>query len=688
MSYARFRTAIVCLLATSVLLAAGHANAQGTGAGGTLGTTAAAKLVSSDFTIYLQKYNNGWVQMNSVEQTYFFNRARCECNGDVKNYSGYFRIAIQPQAATADKIRQLLNQNVTGTGSARLYAGSGTIVNCLSPPAATASFSSYCVNLIDPNDTTGTAGIDGGMSALAATKVWYSQPIPVANLFNALTSPVCSGSACDSTANCDTPSAQVSIFFWAQTGSQQVADMQDSSLAINLVGKSAFLPVVQPAVGGNHAVTVNWSWPNGLSPAGNAAFMGVQIFCVRGADTQVFNPNPFGASFMTASRTCENIVPASSSTGIAALDPDFLCSGLLPSTTSSYRIRGLQNDIWYGVGVAAIDKYQNASVVSDLVYAQPVSTVDFYGEYRLAGGDDKGGFCALARGHGRPGLLTLAFLEGLGLALLVHRRRKRKKRGAGPLALLLVAGALAPGQARAQAVYHDDMVVEDRPVEPWKGTSRDFAFEARFGLYRPAVDTEFSGQGTKPQSFIFGNSKRPMWQVELDWEFLQVFGTLSLGGVVGYYKENASACVESKLIGGVCERSSDNTSLRLIPFAALIVYRFDVLATQWKIPLVPYGKAGLNYTIWTVTNGDGDVAYTPDGGRGQGGTAGWQSAIGISLQLDFLDPGAARGFDSDIGVNHTYAFFELDTIQSSGLGSKNKLHVGDSTWFAGLMFEF
>ena len=75
-------------------------------------------------------------------------------------------------------------------------------------------------------------------------------------------------------------------------------------------------------------------------------------------------------------------------------------------------------------------------------------------------------------------------------------------------------------------------------------------------------------------------------------------------------------------------------------------------------------------------------------GKGKGGTAGWPAAVGISLQLDWLAPSAARGFDADTGVNHSYAFFELDTIQSSGLGSSHKLHVGDNTWFAGLMFEF
>ena len=88
-----------------------------------------------------------------------------------------------------------------------------------------------------------------------------------------------------------------------------------------------------------------------------------------------------------------------------------------------------------------------------------------------------------------------------------------------------------------------------------------------------------------------------------------------------------------------------------------------------------------------MTDGNG---HTPSvgGGRGAGGTLGWQAAVGIAFLLDFLDPAAARGFDADAGVNHTYAFFELTTIQASGLGRKNALHVGDNTWFAGLLLEF
>jgi hypothetical protein len=250
-------------------------------------------------------------------------------------------------------------------------------------------------------------------------------------------------------------------------------------------------------------------------------------------------------------------------------------------------------------------------------------------------------------------------------------------------------GLLAANQAHAQPVYYDSAFAEDRPDEVWGGTPRQFAIEARFGLYTPNVDSELSK--TTPHADVFGTKRRPMWQLEFDWEFLQEFGTLSLGGVIGYYKENAQSCTRAGLQpDGQCAadgRSGDNTGLRLIPLAALLVYRMDEAANRWKIPLVPYAKIGLNYTIWTVTNGNGDVAWSGNN-KGQGGTMGWQAAIGLSLRLDFLDPSTARGFDSDSGVNHTYAFFEMAHIDGSGLYRKDVLRVGDNTWFAGLMFEF
>jgi hypothetical protein len=224
MAYRMPRTLLACFLGALTLLVTGGASAQTT----TLTTNTIGGLTKADFTFYLQydQGNDNWVQMNTTEKTYFFNRARCECAGDETNlHRGHFRIAIQPATATADKIRQLLNQNLVGSGTARLYAGSN-VVNCLAP--ASLNYQISCLNLIDPNDFSAT--IEGGMSTFAssASRVWYSKPIPVAWLYNATKAPVCSGSACNDVKNCTTNSATVTIYFWAQTSSQQTPDMQDS----------------------------------------------------------------------------------------------------------------------------------------------------------------------------------------------------------------------------------------------------------------------------------------------------------------------------------------------------------------------------------------------------------------------------------------------------------------------------
>jgi hypothetical protein len=686
------KSALVGFVAAFAFLAAGRAFAQyggtsGTGAGGVTGTT--GSLAASDFTILFEKYNGkSWVQMNSVEQQYFFNQARCQCGQDP---NAEFKVVIQPAAGAGLKIQTALEGNFTGgQGVGRLFAGA-IGVDCLTNFSAFGSLAGLCTNLLDPGNY---PGFSFGMAVFGNVNFWESPPIPVAYLFNSLATSCTSQSACVSTNLCSTTNTQTSIQFWAQTGSGLLPDFDPGpSAPVVLVGNVPVVPTGVTAEGGNEALKVSWSWPLGINIATDTTLYGVQIFCQRGASDQVFNS--YKPAFMSATNVCNATAPTPTTSGpFSNLDPKYLCSGLIPATSNSYRITGLQNGIQYGVGVAAVDRYGNVSTSSNVAYGMPIPTVDFYADYKDAGGSAQGGFCALASQHARPGILTVLCLATLGLVLHLRRRSRRHRRpGAGTLAVLLVAGALTSAQAHAQVGYGGTSFVDDGADEAWEGSPREYAIEARFGLYTPNVDSEF-GKGNTPQAFVFGSKRRPMWQFEFDWEFLQEFGTLALGGVLGYYKENALACKQSGLqADGSCnDRSGDNTSLRLIPLAALLVYRMDEGARQWKIPLVPYAKIGLNYTIWTITNGNGDVAWYQDAqGRntkGQGGTMGWQAAVGISLQLDFIDPSSARGFDADSGVNHTYAFFELDHVDGSGLYRKDVLRVGDDTWFAGLMFEF
>jgi hypothetical protein len=213
-------------------------------------------------------------------------------------------------------------------------------------------------------------------------------------------------------------------------------------------------------------------------------------------------------------------------------------------------------------------------------------------------------------------------------------------------------------------------------------TPQNWALELRFGPYTPEIDKEFTGPTDhQPFKTYFGDKRRWLLQLELDYQFFRAFGTAAVGFQAGYYWASTQALTAAG------DPSGDKTRLQLFPMAVQAVYRLDTLARNLKLPLAPYGKLGLNYTIWRITDGNGDVARA-GGGRGVGVTPGWQAAAGIALLMDVLDPGAARALDSDTGVNHTYIFAELARYGATGLGSKKVLRVGDTTWVFGLMFEF
>ncbi len=237
----------------------------------------------------------------------------------------------------------------------------------------------------------------------------------------------------------------------------------------------------------------------------------------------------------------------------------------------------------------------------------------------------------------------------------------------------VVAVVSLPMMAQAQVIQGQN----DRYKSP-----QHFALELRFGPYKPDIDSEFGGQRTPYQDF-FGSGNHLMTQMEFDYQVIRHAGSLGVGLGVGYFSESGH-----NRAAGTGDLTADTSSLKLIPFSLSAVYRFDLALERWGVPVVPYGKLGLDYAIWSISNGNGDVPDDPAGGVGRGGTWGWHAAVGLSLVLDFLDPAAAHQFDVESGVNHTHLFVELGRWDISGLGGANKLHVGDTTWLTGLLFEF
>jgi hypothetical protein len=249
-----------------------------------------------------------------------------------------------------------------------------------------------------------------------------------------------------------------------------------------------------------------------------------------------------------------------------------------------------------------------------------------------------------------------------------------------PLRCTLLAAAVLGPLCAAESVADAQSAIAREAPAP---SPRRWAFELRFGPYVPDIDSAFTGPvETRPYRLYFGTKRRLLSQIEVDYQLFRGFGSAAVAFQFGYVHASAAALT----VAGN-EPSSDTTALTLWPASLSIVYRMDVAAERWRVPLVPYAKLGLGYTMWSISDSDGNVSTPAAGGKGRGGTPGWQVAGGLSFQLDILDPSAARTLSSETGIDHSYLFIEAMRVDAAGLWRKNALHVGDTTWLLGLMFE-
>lgn len=214
--------------------------------------------------------------------------------------------------------------------------------------------------------------------------------------------------------------------------------------------------------------------------------------------------------------------------------------------------------------------------------------------------------------------------------------------------------------------------------------STQWMWDLRAGMFIPDIDREFNGTA-HPYQDIFSNQKKLAWHSELSWQFFRGFGTLALGADIGFFFRSGNALMEDG------SKSGDTTSFFLIPLGVKFVYRFDILQNNYNIPFTPYGKVGLVYNLWWITDGNGDIATwdNTSTGKARGATTGYEFALGLSLLLDVFDPEAAAALQRDSGIDNSYVFVEWTYNRSEGiLGVGSTLQVGGRTWMFGLAFEF
>ena len=443
--------------------------------------------------------------------------------------------------------------------------------------------------------------------------------------------------------NCATTT---STRLWAIVRQSSVRLQSEPAVALTLGGAGASAPTDVKAVSSDQGLLVSWT------ASGDASTLqGHQVLCSPGATT------PSTASY----DTCGVSASDGGAGPFASLDPQFICSGLIAIGTTSTRIHGLENGRTYQIAVVAVGLDATPSAPSTIAEGTPAPTVGFGDLYGESGGAATG--CAVG-GSG--------FGRGVGLAviaagLLFARRRWRRRL---PLLVFLVVSGTTAWTGTATADEGLSILAATPP------SPRLWNVELRFGPYRPNVDSEFAdrGDGARPYEEVFSNSRHLMTQLEIDHHLLHRGGTWAAGVGIGYFKVTAAALSQD-----LQSRSGDQTGLRLIPLSAVLVYRADTLRERWGSPVVPYAKMGLDCTLWRIA----DTSQPAISGR----TFGWHAAAGLTIDLSPLDPDAAAEMDRESGVNQTALFIEVARYSLDGFGSGNALHVGDTTWFAGLMLE-
>ncbi|MBI5545398.1 MAG: hypothetical protein HY901_16050 [Deltaproteobacteria bacterium] len=248
------------------------------------------------------------------------------------------------------------------------------------------------------------------------------------------------------------------------------------------------------------------------------------------------------------------------------------------------------------------------------------------------------------------------------------------------LLLPLAARAQEGDKPSGEEVTAKDVVVIQQ-VEDHR-SSRSFYLEINGGRFTPEIDEQPGLTGT-PYQDVFGNNGMWIFGGEFDFELWSPFGTFSLGLAADYATVYGHGIVA---LSG--EESPDLTSLKTVPIRALAVYRFDWLARELGIPLIPFGKAGLAYTIWWITNGEGSIStFQESSGKALGGKWGYELAGGLALELNFIDRTLSREFDQEFGVNSVTLQAQYMRVTADNFGGEG-LDLTANTWMFGLGFEF
>lgn len=459
--------------------------------------------------------------------------------------------------------------------------------------------------------------------------------------------------------DCSIASADLNFFLLAMSGD---ASTDQSTIATGyyfnfravLDGQAPPAPVATDGFG-DQAITVSWTPASSSGTLGGASiYVDVAASCAG------------GDGGVRSSLLVPGEAPPST------INPVRTITGTGTSTTVDPTTLGLELDEGVVGAVAVRDVAGNESVLSNLICLRRVQVSGFWDSYcreqGLSQADCNARYGSCSVSHVGGGGSVPGGLGALGLVLagLLVRRKRRHRAAPGVVALAL--GAILASASTAEAQRMEQPVIGEWEYEPiFQPSSENFTLELRGGAYRADLGPSFQR--------AFGDDLGPLLAIELDGHIFRIpyVGPVAIGARIGWVEWNGTAQTQAGEDAG-------GTGMSLIPISALAVLRVDVLARELNVPLVLSGKFGV------------ELGYYETGTAGvrqaTGLSAGLSYGAQIALELDFLEPRAARRLDEEWGINHAEIFFELFG-STMGSFSDRMLPLGTGlTWSTGLGFTF
>ena len=206
--------------------------------------------------------------------------------------------------------------------------------------------------------------------------------------------------------------------------------------------------------------------------------------------------------------------------------------------------------------------------------------------------------------------------------------------------------------------------------------------EGRVGPYIPDLDPYRganaldTSQGITGFACQFGFGIRPAVFFSPQLTVFDLFGTITVGADVGAYTIRGRRLFNP----ADCNSGTGLTTeeLTILPVMATATYRFDWALDRYRIPLVPYIRAGVGGAGWLITqdgkpaeskpqqvvdsngnpvlNSDGEPIYSRRDPIGF--SFGGKLALGMMVALDFLEPMRALHARAKGVYEHTFFFVE------------------------------